>query len=598
MQDLLGYEKQQNMENAMRLKKKINIYLIFVILIIFGIFQYGINKIFGFTLVPDEFGYWSSAAKTVGYDWSAVASLGSYYSFGYSFILVPVLKLFQDGVAAYRAAITINVLLVYAAVFLMLGIIKKIFPETEETKRILVSGIAVLYPSWIFYMQMTMTEALLIFLFVLITYLFISLIQKAQMVTTLLLALSLIYIYCVHMRTVGVLIACVITLVLWMVLERPKLKTVLMFWGAMLLFGALAVWLKRSTIAEVFSNADAEVLNVNDYGGQWEKIRQILTIQGCLQFIKETAAKVFYLGLASFGIFYWGIGFTAKESFSLIKKSLKRKKGSLIEWTALFLLLSAVGEILISSIYMYQSKAIDGLIYGRYDEFVVPVFLLIGLIAMSKSRKLFQVTAVLGIASGMLVPIFLNMIKHRSMEGLRGYMVPGVSYLLKEDNLNVSLFFRNTWVLAFCVMFLTAFLVWLSRKKRSTVWILAGIMVIEIAAGLQISHHYIYPVNDSNFMDIRIAEEIENRIGSKGWVAYLDEDKPQYIDFIQMQLGERSIEIIPEEDVIVENGRMSWPEYDEGLFLITHFDTQYADELEELFNKCVKANTFYLYYND
>lgn len=582
----------------MYLKKKINIYLIFVILIIFVIFQYGINKICGFTLVPDEFGYWSSAAKTTGYDWSAVASLGSYYSFGYSFLLVPILKLFQDGVAAYRAAVSVNMLLMCAALFFMLGIIKRLFPETDEVRQIFFCGIAVLYPSWIFYMQMTMAEALIMFLFVFIAYLFVCLMQEAKMITTLLLALSLIYIYSVHMRTVGVLIACVITLIFWMVSERPKLRTMLTFWGALLLFGVLAVWLKQNTITEVFSSADVEVLAGNDYGGQWGKIRQIFSIQGGLQFIKETAAKVFYLGLASFGVFYWGVGFAIKESVSLVKKIFRREKGILTEWTAFFLLLSAVGEILISSIYMYQSNSIDALIYGRYDEFVVPVFLLVGLVAMSKSRKLFRTTIVMGSASGILVPILLIMIRQKGMEGLRGYMVPGVSYLLKEDYLNISSFFCNTWMLAFGVMILIAFLVWLSRKNRSTIWILAGIIMIEIAAGLQISHHYVYPVNNSNFMDIRIAEEIENKMNPESRIAYLDEDKPQYIDFIQMQLMETPIEIIPEEDVVIEDGQISWTGYDKGLFLITYFDTQYANELEVLFHKCIKANTFYLYYND
>lgn len=46
-----------------------------IILIIFGIFQYGIGKICGFTMVPDEFGYWASAAEKIGYDWSEVTSL-------------------------------------------------------------------------------------------------------------------------------------------------------------------------------------------------------------------------------------------------------------------------------------------------------------------------------------------------------------------------------------------------------------------------------------------------------------------------------------------------------------------------------------------
>lgn len=303
------------MKNAMHTIKKINIYLIFILLILFGLFQYGINKICGFTMVPDEFGYWSSAAKNVGYDWSAVASLGSYYSFGYSFLLIPVLNFFKNGVEAYRAAVAVNMLLMCASVFLMLGILKRMFPDTDETKQILVSGIAVLYPSWIFYMQMTMTEALLMFLFVLIVYLYISLLQKTKVTTAVLLAATLIYIYCVHMRTVGILIVCVITLAFWMALEHPKAKPVLVFWGVLLLFMALAILLKQNTITEVFAGVDAEVLMGNDYGSQWGKFRQIFTVSGMGRLIKEAAAKVFYLGLSSFGIFYWGMGFAVKKTF-------------------------------------------------------------------------------------------------------------------------------------------------------------------------------------------------------------------------------------------------------------------------------------------
>ncbi len=137
----------------------------FILLIIICIFQYAIQKICSFTLVPDEFGYWASAAKAVGYDWSEVASMGSYYSFGYSLILVPVLFVFRGGVMAYRAAVFINALLMCAGVFALKGITDRLFCNTDPVRASLYSGIAVLYPVWIFYMQMTMTEALLNFLF-------------------------------------------------------------------------------------------------------------------------------------------------------------------------------------------------------------------------------------------------------------------------------------------------------------------------------------------------------------------------------------------------------------------------------------------------
>lgn len=542
--------------------------------------------------MPDEFGYWSSAARAVGYDWSPVASLGSYYSFGYSFLLVPILKLFQNGVAAYRAAVFFNVLLMCAGVVLMQEILKRMFPEMDKVKRALISGVAVLYPSWIFYMQMTMTEALLMFLFVLITWLFICLIQKTKVTIAAALAVALIYIYCVHMRTVGVLIACVITLFLWMVSEHPNFKTVITFWGVLLCFLLLAAVMKQNTITEVFANADIRVLMGNDYGSQWGKLRQIFTAHGIGQFAREVMAKVFYLGLASFGIFYWGIGFTVKKVVSLAKKLFRKEKGNGVEWTALFLLLSITGEILIGSIFMFKSKLIDTLIYGRYDEFVSPVFILIGIAAMSRSKWLFRGTLLMGTGTGLFIPVIINLIEKRNLEGIRGYMVAGISYLLREDELNVYLFFRDTWILCFGVMILCAFLVWLSGKNKNAPWILSGIIVIEIAAGLQISSHYIYPVNNSNFMDLSIAEEIEDKGRPGNSVLYLDEGKPEYIDFIQMQLGKKTIEVIGKEQLALMEGEA------ENLFLITHKDTFYRNKLENVFDNCLAANTFYLFYND
>lgn len=580
------------MKNAVHKIRKINIYLILILLIIFGIFQYGINKICGFTLVPDEFGYWSSAARTVGYDWSPVASLGSYYSPGYSFLLIPILKLFSNGVAAYRAAVFLNMLLMCAGVVLMQEILKRMFPEIDKAKRALISGTAVLYPSWIFYMQMTMTEALLMFLFVFITWVFICLIQKTKVTIAAALAVALIYIYCVHMRTVGVLIACVITLFLWMLSERPNLKTVITFWGVLLLFLLLAAAMKQNTIAEVFANADARILSVNDYGSQWGKLRQIFTTHGIVQFAREVMAKVFYLGLASFGIFYWGIVFTIKKTVSLVKKLFRKERGNGVEWTALFLLLSITGEILIGSIYMFQGGLIDTLIYGRYDEFVVPVFILLGIAEMSRSRWLFKGTLLMGTGTGLFIPVILNLIEKRNLTGIRGYMVAGISYLLKEDELNSYLFFRDTWILCFGVMLLCALFVWLSGKNKNAAWILSGILVIEIAAGLQISNHYTYTANDSNFMDLSIAETIEDKSRPGNSVLYLDEGKPEYIDFIQMQLREKTIEVIGEEQLALMEGEA------ENLFLITHKDTFYRNKLENVFDNCLAANTFYLFYND
>lgn len=542
-------------------------------------------------MVPDEFGYWASAAKNVGYDWAEVAALGSYYSFGYSFILTPILCFFRNGVAAYKAAVTVNMVLMGAGIFFISEIIKRLFPEIDDKKQIFISGIAVFYPVWIFNMQMTMAEALLMFLFVLITYLFVCMIQEERMVTAILLAGSLLYIYWVHMRSVGVLIACVMTLVLWGISKRPKTKTMLTFVIVFLLLIVLTMILKQNTIIQVFSGTDSNFLAGNDYGGQKGKLQQIMTLYGIKLFVKEVIGKVFYLGLASFGLFYWGIGWTVKKSCLLMADLIKKRKIEVIEWISLFLFLAMLGEILISSIYMHPAGNIDTLIYGRYDEFLVPVFLMLGVIVMSESRWLFGGTLVIGTATGLMIPMLLDVIEARELSGLRGYMVAGISYLLKEDNLDVYSFFQDTWILGFVVMIVTAFFIWLSEKGKSLSWILTGIIVLEIAAGLQISTHYTYRVNHSNYMDLRITEEILDKAEMTDKIMYLNEGAHPYIDFLQMQLGEKSIEVISKDSFDAENMETN------NIFVITHIDTQYKNQLDSMFHQCVSSNTFYLFYN-
>ena len=79
-------------------KEAFQILLIMLIMIL--VLGYGLGRIYGFVLFPDEFGYWAHAAGILGYDWSSITSLGSYYSFGYSVILIPIMALFNNAVIA------------------------------------------------------------------------------------------------------------------------------------------------------------------------------------------------------------------------------------------------------------------------------------------------------------------------------------------------------------------------------------------------------------------------------------------------------------------------------------------------------------------
>lgn len=571
------------------MRAKVNWYLIFILLIIFGVFEYGIQKLCGFTLYPDEFGYWASAADVVGYDWSEMASMGSYYSFGYSLILIPVLKVFTNGITVYRAAIFVNMLMMCGSVFLFWQIIGKMFPETETGKKALFSGIAALYPAWIFYMQMTMAEAVLFFIFVLDSYLFLSFMEKQKIGTAIGLAAALIYGYCVHMRTVGVVIACVITLACWCLWGTGKKRALLICLGVLILLGVFAMWFKNRTIAEVFSHATQEMLSANDYSGQWNKFTKILTLSGMRQLMDGIVGKLYYLGISSFGTFYWALGWCMKESARLIKNKIKKKDIQPRQWFSLFLLLAVTGQVLISSIYMYNANVIDCLVYGRYNELFVPVMMLIGIVVMFRSRFLIPVTMVMGTALGGVTLLLLDVIEQRNMSGIRGYHIPGISYLLQEEDVNVFFYFRDTWLLGFGLMLFVCVLVWLSRWRTSVWWVLTGILIIEIAAGLQISSHYTYKVNNTNFENRVAAEALQENVTKKTDIIYLDEGYPQYVDFLQMQIPANPIRVVKEDALEAVDCSKS--------MIITYVETKQDEILQEMFDKKITAHSFCLYYN-
>lgn len=573
----------------MKIRLKENRYALWVLLIIFCVFQYEIRKICGFTLYPDEFGYWASAARAAGYDWSEVASLGSYYSFGYSLILLPILKLFGGGILAYRAALFLNMLLMWGSVLLIKKILERLFPETETETGFLLGGAAVLYPPWIFYMQMTMTEAVLFFLFLLDVELLLRFVEKQRMGTAVALSLSLAYGYCVHMRTLGLIIACGLTLLGWGIWGKGK-KMGLLVWIAVLLgASAITVWLKGRAVAEVFSEAAQDVLAMADYSGQAKKLAEIFSLPGMLQLLKEIAGKLYYLGISSFGTIYFALYFCLKECVCLMKRIVKRIPAEPSQWIALFLLLSVMGQTAISSIFMYKSKVIDCLIYGRYNELLVPLMMAVGLREMMKSRFLVPVTMLLGTAHGVWTLFLLNEIESRGMSNIRGYHVPGISYFLKEKDLDVYLFFRNAWLLGFGMMLLVCVLAGLAGWRKSTRWMLLGILVMEIGAGLQISSHYIYKMNECNFQSHVIVEKLKEGADGVSEIWYLEEGTPPFVDFLQMQIPEKTIHVIGTEEldrVKVENS-----------LLITSNETGQDVALSQIFDWKTTANPFCLYYN-
>ncbi|MBO5207999.1 MAG: hypothetical protein J6B68_01500 [Lachnospiraceae bacterium] len=596
-------------------------YFVLFILIIFCVFQYSIQKIYGLAIYPDEFGYWASAADWIGYDWSELASLGSYYSFGYSVILCPILFFCKNGIEAYRTAVAVNMILQCVSILLLWSIFRRIAywlncdegdkdtDKARERQSLIALAASVFYPVWTFYMQMTLTEALLTFMYVLICYLLMIFLEKPKLVSAMLLILALLYLYFVHMRTVGVAMAAVLTLFVY-AWKTPSERKKLFLCMVLLIVGVgVGLEIKGVITDSVYGMADASSLSGNDYAGQIDKFKLFLSLDGAVQLLTSCIGKIYYMGMATFGFFYIAIGHLIKDAWKLVSCCINKRKdvGQMgkIQWMSLFLLLSVVGQLLISAIFMMNPGRLDGIVYGRYNDYMLPVFIGLGiLILMRSTHPVKTLLANIGISTvSFVVSLWIALKSGQTL--MQGYFAAGISYLADEKDYQIIPEFCKAYLFGFFLMIMMTGCVWVGHKTEKSIVTIAVILLIEVALTFCLTEKYIYPFNETNYEKLKIyeyieeyqSEEIDKRETGEMKVCYLYNGGQTYIDLIQFMMQEESIHVIREKDAL--NQTQNWEELKELLpqegFLIVDINSDYLEKIEKLYEKCVESNDFILF---
>lgn len=370
-------------------------------------------------ILPDEYGYWAWAAEFAGRDWSDISGNCSYYSFGYGILLLPLFALISDPVWLYRTAVLINFLLLYAG-FLLLYYLLKTGPL--KSRKVLAAGIAgtvMCYTAYLTYAQTTMAEELLTFLYILLAvwmYRYIQNIREGSAAGrmrsghvsfghSLLIGAGILltagYMYLVHNRTVGILLVTALFLPALTFAEnkRAGLAVLLPVLFSVLVFFYLGAAGLDRHVAEIGTQGYRELANGNSYAGQLGKLPFLFSLQGIGQLLAGLAGKLFYLGVASFGLYYWGIAFLVRGFW--------KKRDPFFLW----LLLSHGSALAISCISTLGTNRLDGLLYGRYHENTLPVILACGILAVlqiKRPRQYFLILVSL-LTSGILCMIVMVM---------------------------------------------------------------------------------------------------------------------------------------------------------------------------------------------
>ncbi|MCR4832061.1 MAG: hypothetical protein K5900_00615, partial [Butyrivibrio sp.] len=408
--------------------------------ILFIIMQLERPYIFGFVFYPDELGYWYPAAKVLGFDWSQIYGLGSFYAKGYSIFLLPILHFFTDPISCYRAAIAVNVVMVGVSLIVVYRTINAMTLNISQGMVQLLSVVSILTPSFIFYSQTTLTESLCLLVYVLL----IRMVQRLtfekkalnKAFITFFILFLCIYSYMVHRRNLAIAAGVVVSL-LWLLLIAPLFKSenkkrnrkifAVAFIAIVVIanIGGAYTFSYFNRLFDELSNGSADIANT--FVAQVYKFRILFSAGGIRQLLISIVGKLFYITVYTFGIFWWGCAYLIKK----IRQSFQEKESVLY----LTVLLTGVFNILLITLFTINDYRGDTLIYGRYNETILPFFVVLGLIQILESEKKVVLIGQLMTAGAMIfmgITCYFKAISAGIFE-IEGYFTVGVSMWLQDQ---------------------------------------------------------------------------------------------------------------------------------------------------------------------
>lgn len=570
------------MNNKKRITITIKYFLLFFLFLLIYT-QISLGEVYGPLIFPDEIGYWGSAAKMKGYDWSGVLSLNSYYSYGYGILLRIILGFTTDAIMAYRLAIVMNAIFMGISLVLIYQIGRKLFPKEEKVRMVLTGSCGILYSAFLFYMQTTLTEVILMMLYLAIVYLLICYIQNPKCIFAISLAFILVYTYFVHMRTIAIIIAAVMTLLILGIRFPKYRKTLIIFFLFMGIALIAGIFLKEEMTNSLYSAANISTLQGNDYGGQWDKIKSIFSVDGIKKFLFSIIGKFFYLGIATFGTIYYGIASVIRN----LSASFKKKEAVCLIW--FFLGISFIGQFLITSIYMLEGSYVDTTLYGRYHEMILPVLIMMGIKEMIRNKKLFRNTVCIVIGQSLLLGAIAFYWRTTDAGFRHTCFVIGVNYAADRSDFNRNQFALILFIVGIFFYLSTALLMYLIQKDYKWNWLLSLFLFGQLAISWDASKDYTYIHNEYNYSDILVGMEMREK-AAEGKEIYFDPSwqDAEYIGLMQLGLMEYPIHVIPK-------GEKDY--YTPENIIVTYYNNENLEELSNKYKKMRQATHFVVFYN-
>lgn len=331
-------------------------------------------------IYADEMGYWSHAANMAGLQWSIDGT--AWYSYGYSILLVPLFWITHDMSIIYKMALFLNAVMSVISYLLCYSIARKLAPKLETWLVGVISLIVVMYPSFIAQSYIAWSETALFMFVWFLFWLVIKYEEKHTLWSAVLIGLTAGYLYLVHNRTIGLMVACAMIAVIMVFLKRMRWQDA----GAIILM-LLAVYLINIPIKEAlnvkFTANFMGALKGNGIASGMNRIQKLFSLDGIVGLLYSVSGQLWYLAAATGISILWGIQVC-------IEDLVKKQEHVLFYGFSLLAFAGMFGISTLTTISAYktdfsQRVRLDHLFYGRYNECIIGSFLLFGLLWIAQT---------------------------------------------------------------------------------------------------------------------------------------------------------------------------------------------------------------------
>lgn len=428
-------------------------------------------------VINDEFGYWGITALFLENDWSGLMQSAPYYSYGYSILMAILVKMCQSPVSMYSIAILLNAFLVVLSYLIAIRCWKLQFPATNQIVASIIPLAIVLYSNTYAQTQIAWSETLLYFLFWLNYYLVLkcSTIKESgrSFIYIICLILSSVFMYTVHQRSLGVLVAVGVFIVYKVSKLFCEDKKTLIF--AIFLLGiTIGVFFVLEIIKGNLKDIlwlNGEFSEKNDYSTMIAMAGNLVTWDGILRLINSIFGKIYYVLNSTLFIGGFGVVFIFKETWRFLKNKCSEER--VIFAYAFFSIGLTFG---IDAYTMVGNYRLDVPVYGRYFELAIGPLLLLGagyiLYERSNIKQEFILLLVLGLVGMFSVN---GMYATATTREYNGYCAIGLyKFFCSGFDLN-SIAFE---IMGICILLTLIYLFIIMRSKNSNLGIIAAFAIV------------------------------------------------------------------------------------------------------------------------